>query len=184
MTGGDLPAPGASTVDPNRFRAAMRAVPTTVAVVSALVEDGPVGMVVGTFTSVSLEPPLVGFLGDRRSRTAAALAEVPAWSVALLHADQAALVEAFSGPVERRFDGIAWYVSDGGAVRIPGAVVTVDTVQYGVVRAGDHDLMLGRVTALEGIELDRRPLVYFQGRLTRLDSTHGVDVGHWQLGWD
>lgn len=162
----------------------MRAIPTTVAVVSTLIDNRPVGMVVGTFTSVSLEPPLIGFLGDRRSKTATIMMDAQAWSIAVLNADQASLVEAFRGPVERRFDQIDWHLSAAGAIRIPGAILAIDTVRHSVVPAGDHDLLLGRVVAVDSAAFHPRPLVYFQGRLTRLDSTHGVDAGHWQLGWD
>ncbi|HRW20108.1 MAG TPA: flavin reductase, partial [Dermatophilaceae bacterium] len=57
------------TTDSGDYRALMARVPTSVVVVATMVEGAPIGMLVGTFTSVSLQPKLVGFLADLGSRT-------------------------------------------------------------------------------------------------------------------
>ncbi|GCE42962.1 putative oxidoreductase, mmyf [Rhodococcus wratislaviensis] len=68
-----------TTTSQKQFRAAMRRLPTSV-VVSAVLDDAPIGMVVGTFSSVSMDPLLVGFFGDHRSSTLEPLLETDQWS--------------------------------------------------------------------------------------------------------
>ena len=170
-------------VQPSDFRRAMRYVPTTVTVVSALDGDRPIGLVVGTFTSISMDPPLVGFFGDHRSSTLTSILAVDRWSFNVLHQDDAVVTEAFRGPVDNRFDGLDWTASEFGTPVIIGAVITIEAEKHLVVPTGDHSLVTGAVTTLRMGGGSRQPLVYFQGRMTRLDPGQIVDPAHWQLGW-
>jgi len=84
------------TIDPAEFRAVLGHYPTGVAVVAANLASGPVGMVVGSFTSVSLDPPLVAFLPQRNSSTYGLLRQAQTLCVSILSADQESLCRRFS----------------------------------------------------------------------------------------
>lgn len=156
-------------VHPSEFRRAMRNVPTTVTVVGTMKGDQPVGMVVGTFTAISMNPLLVGFFGDHRSKTLPEITAAERWSFNVLHQDDTAVAEAFRGPAESRFSELTWDVSDFGTPLIKGAVIAIEAIKDSVVRIGDHDLVTAEVTSLREGDRSRNPLVYFQGRMTRLD---------------
>ncbi|RBM21792.1 monooxygenase [Prauserella sp. PE36] len=157
------------TVHPSEFRRAMRNVPTTVTVVATMNGDQPIGMVVGTFTAISMDPLLVGFFGDHRSKTLTEITAADRWSFSVLHQDDALAAEAFRGPPESRFSALTWDVSDFGTPLIRGAMITIEAINDSVVRIGDHDLVTAKVMSLREGDRSRHPLVYFQGRMTRLD---------------
>ncbi|MFM6931786.1 MAG: flavin reductase family protein, partial [Novosphingobium sp.] len=78
-----------TAIDPAVFRRVLGNYPTGVTVVTAMGEDGqPIGMVVGTFTSVSLDPPLVGFLPDKRSSSWPQIEKAGHFCVNVLARDQ------------------------------------------------------------------------------------------------
>ena len=172
-----------TTTSQKQFRAAMRRLPTSVVVVSAVLDDAPIGMVVGTFSSVSMDPLLVGFFGDHRSSTLEPLLETDQWSFSLLAQDHSAVADNFRRPRAERFTDIAWSMSDHGTPVIDGAVLTIHGRQHSVQPAGDHCLVLAEVTHIETSPALCRPLVYFESRLTRLDPGHLVPGDSWQLGW-
>ncbi|MBB3664538.1 flavin reductase (DIM6/NTAB) family NADH-FMN oxidoreductase RutF [Prauserella sediminis] len=165
------------TVHPSEFRRAMRNVPTTVTVVGTMNGDQPVGMVVGTFTAISMDPLLVGFFGDQRSKTLTEITAADRWSFSILHQDDGLVAEAFRGPAESRFSALDWDVSDFGTPLIRGAVITIEAIKDSVVRIGDHDLVTAEVTSLREGDRSRYPLVYFQGGMTRLDPEHASHSG-------
>lgn len=164
-------------VHPSDFRRAMRNVPTTVTVVGTMLGNRPVGMVVGTFTPISMDPLLVGFFGDHRSTTLTEILAADRWSFSVLHQDDERVAEAFRGPAESRFAALDWTVTEFGTPRLAGAVVTIEAVKHSVVTIGDHDLVTAEVAALHEGDCPRHPLVYFQGRMTRLDPELSVEAG-------
>lgn len=179
----EYPVDAAASATHQEFRKAMRNVPTTITIVSVLCGDQPVGMVVGTFTSVSLTPLLVGFLGDNGSSTLRRIRTFDRWSFSILCEEDAAVVDAFRGPIENRFAALDWVVSDSGTPILPSAVVTFETMKYDIVSTGDHDLFLAQVVGIHHGRPNARPLVYFRGRMTGLDPYEVPDYTHWQLGW-
>ncbi len=89
------------------FRSHMAKVPTSVVVAAALDGDAPIGMVVGTFTSVSLVPPMVGFLGDLGSTTLPRLIGSGRISFSVLASEAfPAVTDAFRRPPHERFEGL------------------------------------------------------------------------------
>jgi flavin reductase (DIM6/NTAB) family NADH-FMN oxidoreductase RutF len=154
----DLPGP----LDPGRFRQVLGHYPTGVSAITACRQDGsPVGMLVGTFTSVSLDPPLVGFLPSRTSTTFPLIEAAGRFCVNVLSADQEALCRDLGGPSARRFDHAAWRPSALGSPILDGCVAWIDCEIHNVVDAGDHAIVLGRVRSLDG-DGSRLPLLFFQ----------------------
>src|SRR5690242_3123404 len=104
------------SIDPLRYREVMGHYPTGVTVVTGIAQDGePVGMVVGTFTSVSLDPPLVAFLPTVASRTFARLRTAAAFCINVLAHDQVELCRTMSGPSPDKFSQLEWSTSTLGA---------------------------------------------------------------------
>lgn len=166
------------------FRVAMKRLPTSVAVVAGMREGRPIGMLVGSFTSVSITPLLVGFLGDHRSTSLVHVKALDTWTCSLLDEGDATTPQAFRKPMEERFDQLQWSTSGYGTPVIDSAVLAVHCRRHDVLRAGDHDLVLGEVLDITDHGGQRRPLVFVDGRMTRLDPGRLLDHRLWQLGWD
>ena len=93
-----VPTP-ASKIDGTRFREVLGSYPTGVAIVSCMDENGmPVGMVIGSFTSVSLDPPLIAYLPMKSSRTFARMRGATTFCVNILAADQEVAFASISPP--------------------------------------------------------------------------------------
>jgi flavin reductase (DIM6/NTAB) family NADH-FMN oxidoreductase RutF len=150
-------------IDPALFRETLGHYPTGVAVVTAVAEDGqPVGMVVGTFSSVSLDPPLIAFFPASNSKSFKQLRTARAFSVNVLAADQEPLCRklATSGP--GKFDGVRWRPGPLGSPILDGAVSWIECTFEDIREAGDHYIVLGLVHEL-AVERSTLPLLFFQG---------------------
>jgi 3-hydroxy-9,10-secoandrosta-1,3,5(10)-triene-9,17-dione monooxygenase reductase component len=108
------------------YRSVLGHVPTSVAVVTAHGRSGPAGMTVGSFTSVSLDPPLIAFFIDRSSSTWPRLYEADHFGVNILGHSQSELCRAFSRRAEDRFDGVAWHRSTRDIPILEDAIVTLE----------------------------------------------------------
>ncbi|HEY0487867.1 MAG TPA: flavin reductase family protein [Mycobacteriales bacterium] len=162
-----MPTPnGTCTGEPTDqllFRGVLGQFPTGVTVVTASTPDGPVGLAVGSFTSVSLEPPLVGFLPAQTSSSWPLIEEAGAFCVNVLAEGQEDLARAFATPGADRFGDRVWTAAPhSGAPILDGVLAWIDCDVAGVNEAGDHHFVLGRVRAL-GATADGAPLVFFRG---------------------
>ena len=153
----------AKDIDPGLFRETLGHYPTGVAVVTAIAPDGnPVGMVVGTFSSVSMDPPLIAFYPMSNSRSFAALRTATAFCINVLASDQEAFCRRFATAGENKFDGVEWRPAPLGSPILDGAVSWVECTFEDVREAGDHFIVLGRVQDL-AVERSTLPLLFFQG---------------------
>lgn len=147
------------------LREVMSAYPTGVTVVAGSDADGsPYGLTVNSFTSVSLDPPLILVCIGHTSTSHARLAAAPAFTVNVLAAEQEEVARRFaSEPSEGRFDDIAWQPSPSGAPLIEGAAAWLECSAYEVLSGGDHSIVIGRV---ERSGVGERPaLLFHRGRL-------------------
>jgi 3-hydroxy-9,10-secoandrosta-1,3,5(10)-triene-9,17-dione monooxygenase reductase component len=155
------------TIDAGRLRQVLGNYPTGVTVVTAIDEGGhPAGMAVGSFTSVSLDPPLVAFLPDRRSTSFPRIRTATSFCVNVLGAHQAELCGVFARRGGDKFAGISWRPTASGAPRLAGVAAWLDCAFQSIIEAGDHYLVLGRVLDLDAAP-DRRPLMFYQGGFGR-----------------
>lgn len=147
------------------YRAALRHYPSGVVVVTGLVDGEPIGMVIGTFSSVSLDPPLVSFMPARASTTWMALRRANSFCVNVLAHDQEDLSRAMAHrAVVRKFDGVPWTRSTiNGEPVLDGAVLEVACRQVNLHELGDHLLVL---CAVDGLEVHRSvpPLIHLHGQ--------------------
>lgn len=145
------------------FRQVLGHYPTGVAVVTAaLPTGGRAGMAVGSFTSVSLDPPLVGFFPDKRSASWPKIQEAGRFCINVLAADQREVCARFASKAEDKFEDIPHEVSVNGHLVIRGAVAVIECELHAVIETGDHYLALGRVIELSAVS-DRPPLLFFKG---------------------
>ena len=149
-------------VDPAAYRDVLGHYPTGVTVVTAFDGDEPVGMVVGTFTSVSLDPPLVAFMPTRGSGTYARLARAESYCINVLAHDQLEVCRTMAVPSDDKFARVAWQHSEHGAPSLDEAVAQIHCTPESQIEAGDHYIVLCRVQALE-VKRAVTPLLFFQG---------------------
>jgi len=150
-------------IDSPRFRQVLGRYPTGVVVVTTVTDDGlPVGMTIGSFTSVSLSPPLVAFFPDKQSTTWPQIRPVGRFCVNVLAADQSELCRVFAAKDANRFDGLAWHPAPSGCPIIDGVLAWVDCEMQSIVNLGDHYLVTGLVRDLDECRSDH-PLVFLGG---------------------
>ncbi|MGW2824281.1 flavin reductase family protein [Streptomyces sp. NPDC001443] len=155
-------SPG-SPEDKSHFRRVLGNFPTSVVAITTTGPDGrPEGMIVGSFTSISLTPPLVGFLADRSSNTFERIRAAGRYCVNALAADQETLCRAMAIRGADRFDGVPWTPSPLGNPVLDGVVAWVDCDLDQVIEIGDHHLAVGRVRSLHSESL-KTPLLFFRG---------------------
>ena len=149
-------------LDSREFRRVLGHYPTGVCVITAPTASGPVGMVVGSFTSVSLEPARGAFLPDRRSTTWPKIEGAGHFCVNVLAEHQLEVCRALAAKVENKFDTISHRLSEGGAPIIDDVVAWIDCKLHAVHEAGDHYIAIGAVRALH-VERPHLPLVFHRG---------------------
>lgn len=166
--GAALYEPGGD-VDPQRFREVLGHFASGVTIVTAVTPDGPVGFTCQAFTALSLDPPLVALAPGKRSTSWPRIAAAGAFCVNILQAGQAELCRSFAVSGSERADkfaDVAWTPAPSGSPVIDGVLAWVDCRLLIVHDAGDHELVLGRVLALDIGDGD--PLLYYQGRFAHL----------------
>ena len=159
---GDAGAGAAAAIDPLVFRETLGNFPTGVVAITALVDGEPAGMVVGSFTSVSLDPPLVAYLPTKTSESYARIRRADRFCVNVLSVEQEELSRLFASRGVDKFASIGWSLSAHGSPRLDGAVAWIDCAVDHTLEGGDHDIVIGRVLALESSR-GGSPLLFFQG---------------------
>ena len=146
------------------FRYVLGQYPTGVTLITATGDDvGGVGMVVGTFSSVSLNPPLVAFMPDVSSTSWPKIRAAGSFCANILTAGQQDVCRAFSRKAEDRFSANEWEETPSGSPRLADAAAWVDCEIVDVIRAGDHDIVVGRVNALGVGNSKELPLLFLRG---------------------
>ena len=128
----------------------------------------PLGLSVNSFTSVSLEPPLVAFCVARGSKTWPLLRDSGTFCVNVLAEDQEALSRTFASPGHDRFLGVGWRPAPSGAPVLAGVLAWIDCTVEAEYEAGDHLIVVGRVGELDLVQ-EGRPLVFYRGGYGRFE---------------
>lgn len=157
--------------DTAQFRSVLARYVTGVVVVSACVDGVDHAMTANSFTSASLEPPLVLVCIDRESRFHEAVAATDSWAVSVLAADAEDTARWFARrgrPLAGQFDQVA--ASRGGvsgAMLVDGALAHLECRTERMFPGGDHDILLGRVRSL-AVDTDSEPLLFYRHGFRRM----------------
>lgn len=153
--------------DSARFRQVLGHFPTGVCVVAAFDSDQPVGMAIGSFFSISLDPPLVGFCAGKQSSTWPKIRDAGSFCVSILGEDQEPVSRVFASKAPDKFAGVAWDRSPSGQPRLTDALAWIDCELTDVHEGGDHDIAVGAVQSLD-VTNEHGPLVFFRGGYANL----------------
>lgn len=154
-------------MNPTTLRRVLAAFPTGVTALAALVDGVPVGMVANSFTSVSLDPPLVSVCVSVTSATWSSLRRANRIGISVLSHRQEAASRQLAARGVDRFADLSWHHTEGGAVLLDCASAWFDCVIEREIRAGDHEIVLLAVRRL-GTDPRRPPLVFHESRYRRL----------------
>ena len=155
------------SIDSAKFRQVLGHFPTGVTVITAVDADGtPVGFTIGSFVSVSLDPPLVGFLPGFSSKSWPEIAPSGSFCANILGADQGELCWRFAKESEGRFDGVDWTAAPSGSPILPGVIGWIDCTVEQTYEMGDHWFVLGRVQALHHEADVDDAMIFFRGKVS------------------
>jgi flavin reductase (DIM6/NTAB) family NADH-FMN oxidoreductase RutF len=157
-----------SGVDKKEFTRACGRFATGITVASVRDASGtPHGLTVNSFTSVSLEPPLVLVCLGHEASVLEYFRAASHFGISILAEDQRALSDHFARKGHDRFDGVAWHAGPHGAPILDGVVASLECRVERRLAAGDHDIFLGEVVSTS-VHEDSRPLIYFASRYRHL----------------
>lgn len=154
-------------IDDARFRHVLGHFASGVVVVTAETGDGPVGITCQSFSSLSLDPPLVLFCTRKSSWAWSRIRRAGHFCVNILDERQEGLAQAFASRTASKFAGVAYDRGRSGAPVLGAAMGWVDCTLHAVHEGGDHDIVVGRVLDLE-VRLGPRPLLVYRGGFERL----------------
>ena len=158
-------------IDARAFRDTLGRVPTGVSVITTKGADGALdGVTVGSFSSLSLDPPLVLWSLDKRANCYRAFVDCKAFVVNVLAEDQSELSRIFSSKTDRPWSDLEFALApQTGAPQFPGCCASLECAAEAVHPGGDHTIFIGRVLRLEPA-MAGRPLLHFGGAYRRLDD--------------
>lgn len=154
--------------DKAELRTALGAFATGVTIVTAVNGDTgePVGFTANSFTSVSLEPPLLLVCLAHTASSYRIFCQTDSFAVNVLSAEQKAIARVFATRGADKFGTVSWKPGVRGAPLIDGSLARFDCAMHERVAAGDHDILMGRVLGFSRHE--GKPLVYHGGAFAAL----------------
>lgn len=159
--------PGPDTA--RAYRDALGQFATGVTVVTCRSGGGPLGITANSFTSLSLDPPLVLWAPARASRRYAAFEAAENFAVNVLSTTQHDLCHHFAGGDGFDFEGVDWDDGLQGVPLIRNCLARFECTRHAIHDGGDHAIIVGRVVAVQVIEGE--PLLFSKGRYGRFDAS-------------
>jgi flavin reductase (DIM6/NTAB) family NADH-FMN oxidoreductase RutF len=148
------------TVSNDEFRRVCGRFATGVAIASAVGPDGvPHGLTISSFTSVSLQPPLILICLGHAVTNIAEFRQATHFGISILGEARRSLSDRFAQKGHDRFDGVEWFSGETGVPLIAGALGTMECSTYQRIPCGDHDIFVGEVVRASVTE--GKPLIYF-----------------------
>ena len=148
--------------DSAKFRQVLGHFSTGVTVITAATEAGPVGLAVGSFSSVSLDPPMVAFFPDKGSSSWPKIEASGHFCVNILADTQEDVCRRFASRADDKFAGLGWKPAGSGSPLLDGVLAWIDCDIDAVSEAGDHFSVMGRVRDL-GVSNEGAPLLFYRG---------------------
>jgi flavin reductase (DIM6/NTAB) family NADH-FMN oxidoreductase RutF len=157
-----------SSFDEAKFRQVLGHFPSGVVVITAVKDGAPAGLAVGSFASVSLDPPLVAFFPGRSSTSWPQIEEARYFCVNILGEHQEDICRIFATRGSDKFATIGWKRGRTGAPILNDVIGWIECEIERVDEAGDHFFVLGRVIDLD-VEHEGGPLIFFRGGYGRYE---------------
>ncbi|SEG61925.1 NADH-FMN oxidoreductase RutF, flavin reductase (DIM6/NTAB) family [Thermomonospora echinospora] len=157
-------------IDGARFRSVLGRFATGVVAVTAIGPGGrPAGLAANSFTSVSLDPPLVSFCVAHTSTSWPRLREAERLCVNILSRSQEEVCRRLAAKGGDKFAGLEWTLSPGGGPVLEGALAWIECAVEAEIPAGDHRIVVARVHHLDKHH-DGDPLLFYRGAYGRFDG--------------
>lgn len=157
-----------STFDEARYRSVLGHFATGVTVVAAVSGGEPIGLSVNSFTSASLDPPLVAFCVAKGSSSWPRIREEGVFSVNVLAEHQEELSRVFATRGADKFRGVGWWPAPSGSPVLADVLAWIDCSLEAEHDAGDHVLVVGRVQELDVAD-EGKPLIFYRGGYGRFE---------------
>jgi flavin reductase (DIM6/NTAB) family NADH-FMN oxidoreductase RutF len=163
-------------MDIKAYREALGSFVTGVAVVTATGADSHIGITVNSFTSVSLDPPLVLWCMDRKSSRHDHFADAASFTISILGTEHKAVSSRLARPGEHSLDGLDLLATEVGPPALADSLAVFECVREQALPGGDHTILIGRVQKFSRPG-QSAPLVYFGGRYSALAQRppEGID---------
>lgn len=151
-------------IDAREFRTVLGQFCTGVVIATGCVDGEPAGFAAQSFTSLSLDPPLVGLCPAKTSTSWPRLRASGSFCINVLGAGQQAVCDLFARSGVDKFDGLDWRPGVTGSPVLAGVMAYVDCDLEAEHDAGDHTIAVGRVRDIRILDSESRPLLFFRGR--------------------
>lgn len=163
--------PSARSVDTARFRQVVGHFATGVTVITAVHDGAPTGFTAQSFTSLSLDPPLITFFPGKEVASWPVIEAAGTFAVNILEAHQEALCRTFASKGADKFDGVGWHAGKAtGAPVLDGVLAWIEGRIEAVHDGGDHLIVVGRVADLAVTDVEGAPLLFYRGGFGRFES--------------
>ena len=150
-----------------RLRDAFGCFPSGVTIVTLRDAEGrPTGITVNSFSSLSLDPPLLLFSVGCQQVSCRWFEAQETFTVNVLSADQEHLAWQFAKPLKNKFDGVDWREGGNGVPVIEGALASFECRKWSIMEGGDHKIVVGEITDFSACEGDA--LMFFRGSMKQL----------------
>ena len=158
------------SIDQRELRNAFGCFATGVTIVTTLDRGGErVGITANSFTSLSLEPPLILFCIDATINSFEAFESCRHFNINVLREDQVDLSHNFARASDDKWQGIEHGYGENGCPSFGGTLATLECDKHAMYEGGDHLIMVGRVTRLDYDNGECRPLLFYKGSYAQLD---------------
>ena len=152
------------------FRHCMGRFSTGVTVITTIIENKiPCGMTINSFTSLSLDPPLVLFNVDKNAHNHDNFANCKSFTVNILSEEQADISQRFAHPSTLDWNKINYTNNINDTPKIDGCIAYIACTKEQIYAGGDHSIIIGRVTDMN-IASEENPLIYFKGKYRKIGN--------------
>lgn len=157
------------TIDPREYRNAVGCFATGVTVITTLDPEGDkIGITANSFTSLSLDPPLVLFCVDARINSFEAFESCRHFNVNVLREDQVELSNTFAKSSDDKWDGVEHGYGENGCPVFGGSLAVLECDKHEMHEGGDHLILIGEVTRMNYDGNGGRPLLYYRGGYSKI----------------
>ncbi len=139
---------------------------TGICIATCFNENTPIGMTINSFSSVSLEPPLIMFCIAKTSHSLESFKNTNQFAINILGSNSEELSRRFAKHINNKYDGIEWQNIDNTPF-LNGNIGFIICEQYNFIEAGDHYILIGKVLKTM-LNNESDPLLYFKGQYHKL----------------